>query len=104
MKSKILVIFLAFTIFSGQIFTLSNFHQVNPNIFRGARAEEKDFYLLVQSGIKTALSLETKLSPEERNLAEKDGLIYLWIPLPPLFTPDKKTIDEIITILKNLVY
>ncbi|HCJ67317.1 MAG TPA: protein-tyrosine-phosphatase [Elusimicrobia bacterium] len=104
MKSKVLVIFLALTIFSGQIFALPNFHQVNPSIFRGARPEEKDFYLLVQAGIKTVLSLETKLSTEERALAEKHGLIYIWIPLHPLFTPEKKTVDEIIAILRNPVY
>lgn len=104
MKFKVLVIFLALTLFSGQIFAISNFHQVNPSIFRGARPEEKDFYLLVQAGIKTVLSLETKLSTEERTLAEKHGLIYIWIPMHPLYTPEKKTVDEVIAILRNPVY
>jgi len=89
---------------SSKIFALSNFHQVSPSLFRGARPEEKDFYTFVQKGIKTVISLEGKFSVKERNLAEKYGLVYIWIPLHPIFTPKKDDLDEIINILKNPVY
>ncbi len=103
-KVLFFVIFIFFNLISAKLNALSNFHQVNPNIYRGARPEEKDFYLLVQTGIKTILSLETKLSREERDLAEKHGLTYIWIPMHPVYTPEKKTIDEVIAILRNPVH
>lgn len=103
-KFLFFIIFFLSNLVPSKLNAISNFHQVNPSIFRGARPEEKDFYRLVQTGIKTVLSLETKFSTKERELAEKHGLIYMWIPMGPLFTPTKKTVDEIIAILRNPVY
>ncbi len=103
-KVRILVVFLVIGLLTCEALAISNFYQVNSVIFRGARPEEKDFYLLVQTGIKTVLSLETKFSPKERDLAEKHSFVYMWIPMHSLFTPTKETVDEIIAILRNPVY
>lgn len=107
-KTIFLFFFLIFSFYS-EIFAVDNevitsFHQVNSTIYRSARPEEKDFYQFVQKGVKTILNLEGKFSEKESSLAKKYGLIYIWIPMHPIFTPKKNDLDEIITILKNPNY
>jgi len=103
-KLRVLAVFLFVTILTSAAFSLSNFHQVNSVIFRGARPEEKDFYQLTQLGVKTIISLEEKFSEKERKLADQHRFVYIWIPFHPFFTPRKEQIDEIITLLKNPVF
>lgn len=83
---------------------IKRFGQVTPYIFRGALPTEvRDYEMLVNSGVKTILSLVTTSSDikKEKKIAQQMGLEFISIPLSGFFSPSKKDISKIIELLSS---
>src|SRR5690349_5748688 len=80
---------------------ITNFFQVNPKLFRGARPDEAGIGYLKSQGIKTIVSLELpdfiEATPhavaEEKALAERAGLVFRHLPITSFDPALEKSFD-----------
>lgn len=82
----------------------ANFHQVSPDVYRGAAPGPDGVKALASLGIKTILNLQTSddAVDEEAGLAAAAGIRYISKKLPPLtFKPTESRMESILQILKD---
>lgn len=61
---------------------IDNFAQVNPNYFRGAQPEGRDYADLASLGVKTVIDLTSSDSQsDEQSNVERNGMRYVRIPM-----------------------
>ena len=82
---------------------LPNFHQVNPQLYRGAQPKNGGLLRLKELGVKTVLSLRGK---GEQTGAESDearslGLRYYNVPLPEFSGPKDKDVQLVLDIINT---
>lgn len=87
---------------------ITNFHKVNENIYRGGRPTEEGIKELKRMGIKSILNLEKgffnnvpRYLKQEERLAKEAGIIFLHVPMHPLFSPKEKDIEKAIKYLAD---
>jgi len=99
----ILILIINYEIVLSSEIKIVNFHKVNENIYRGGRPTEEGIKELKKLGIKSILNLEKgffnntpKYVKREERLAKEAGIIFLNIPMHPLFSPKEADIEEAI--------
>jgi tyrosine-protein phosphatase SIW14 len=78
---------------------VANFHEVDPNVYRGAQPSLDGFKSLAALGVKTIVDLrgDDKL-PEEQKEVEDLGLRYISIPMSGLTAPTDEQIANILAV------
>ena len=82
---------------------LSNFHQVNPQLYRGAQPHADGLQKLKSMGVKTIVNLRTPstLSRAEGEEARRLGLRYFNVPLPGLSQPKDEQVQRVLDIINT---
>jgi tyrosine-protein phosphatase SIW14 len=82
---------------------LSNFHQVNPQLYRGAQPQAGGLQKLKAMGVKTIVNLRTPgtLSRAEEEEARGLGLRYFNISLPGLSQPKDEQVRRVLDIINT---
>src|SRR5271166_1792969 len=78
---------------------VSNFHQVNENIYRGAQPHGPGFAALAQAGIKTVIDLRGENS--EANAVQRAGLHYVRMHWNGYKAPDDTQIAAVLALLND---
>lgn len=80
---------------------LPNFHQVNPQLYRGAQPRAGGIRKLAELGIKTIINLrgEDEHTQAERREAEALGLRYFAVPLPGLHRPSDQQVERVLSLI-----
>jgi tyrosine-protein phosphatase SIW14 len=78
---------------------VSNFHEVDPNVYRGAQPSLEGFRNLAALGVKTIVDLrgDDRL-PEEQKEVEELGLRYISAPMSGLTAPSDEQIANILAV------
>lgn len=100
---------IAFVIASGLVFagsetpTVTNFHQINTNLFRGAQPTPQEFQSLSHFGIKTVIDLrhEEDHIRNEKKLVEAAGMRYINIPMSGFAAPSDQQIARALSIMND---
>jgi tyrosine-protein phosphatase SIW14 len=82
---------------------ISNFHQVDAHVYRGAQPSGAGFRYLAQIGVKTVVDLrgaEARAEAEER-LVTAAGMKYVHVPMTGLIPPTDAEIVKILGILED---
>jgi protein tyrosine/serine phosphatase len=82
---------------------LSNFHQVNTQLYRGAQPRAGGLRILKSLGVRTILNLrggaaETRAEGDQ---ARQLGLRYYSVPLPDLSAPSDKDVQQALAIINQ---
>jgi tyrosine-protein phosphatase SIW14 len=82
---------------------LPNFHQVNPQLFRGAQPTPEGIQQLSKMGIKTVIDLREagERSQAERKIVEGLGMHYVSVPMRGSGTPDSGLIAKVLGIIND---
>lgn len=87
-----------------QIPGVSNFHQVDERVYRGAQPTGRGFESLARLGVKTVIDLrpdgEHSLA-EEKRLVESQGMRYISLPLRKMSAPTGGQIAALLAVLMN---
>jgi tyrosine-protein phosphatase SIW14 len=80
-----------------------NFHNVNPQIYRGGQPSAEGFQRLAKLGVKTIIDLR---EPGDRSLAEKkiveaDGMRYISVPMRGFHTPTSEQIVKVLSLFND---
>jgi len=80
---------------------LPNFHQVNPQLYRGAQPKAGGINKLVALGIKTIVNLrrEDDHARAEAVAAQAAGLRYFNVPMPGSSKPTDEQINRVLAII-----
>lgn len=104
----IIILNISYELLLSKEIKIPNFYKVNENIYRGGRPSEEAIKELKKLGIKSILNLEKGIFnkipsyiKKEKKLAEEEGLIFLWVPMHPLFAPKQKDIEKAISYLTD---
>jgi tyrosine-protein phosphatase SIW14 len=78
---------------------VANFHEVDPNVYRGAQPSLEGFRSLAALGVKTIVDLrgDDRL-PEEQKEVEDLGLRYISVPMSGLTAPTDEQIANILAV------
>lgn len=82
---------------------IENFHEVGPQLYRGAQPTNKGIEYLAKIGVKVVLDLR---EPGERSRAEERmvsaaGMRYVNVPMTGLTPPTREQTDTILTLLED---
>src|SRR5437764_4931529 len=82
---------------------VGNFHQVNPQVYRGAQPTDEGFKSLAHLGIATVIDLREPgdRSDREATVVKASGMRYVSVPLKGLSAPAPKDVDRILTLLND---
>lgn len=82
---------------------LPNFHQVNPQLYRGAQPKRGGFTRLAQLGIRTVVNLRGRdeSAQAEADSARNAGLRYFNVPMKRAGRPTDEQITSVLTILND---
>ena len=80
---------------------LSNFHQVNENLYRGAQPPRGGLKKLFELGIKTVINLRgaSEDTRKEQAEAEASGMRYFNIPMSSLGRPTDEQVERALAII-----
>jgi len=80
-----------------------NFHQVNPNVYRGAQPTEQGFQSLASLGVKTIIDLRGGggRSHNEQKVVEAAGMHYIAMPLSGHSAPSDEQVSKLLTLLND---
>jgi protein tyrosine/serine phosphatase len=94
----------ALTQTESQYADLPNFHQVNPQLYRGAQPKAGGLQTLKGIGIKTIVNLrgEDEHAREEGEETRALGLRYYNVPLPELSSPNDKQVQQVLEIINTV--
>ena len=78
-----------------------NFHQVDPNIYRGAQPTAEGLKSLADMGVKTIIDLRHGVdhADSEQQAAERLGLQYINVPMEGLTAPTDEQISRLLAVL-----
>jgi len=82
---------------------VSNFHQVNEQVYRGAQPTNDGFANLAKLGIRTIVDLR---EPGSRSVAEEKvvkaaGMRYVSVPLRGMSAPSTQDVVKVLTLLND---
>jgi tyrosine-protein phosphatase SIW14 len=77
--------------------SIDNFGQVNPNYFRGAQPNGRDYTDLAALGVKTVIDLQRDFNPAEQKLVEAAGMKFHRIEMT---TREAPTTEQLASFLK----
>jgi protein tyrosine/serine phosphatase len=97
----LLILFLIFSPFVFAEVPIKEFHQVDENIYRGARPSVNGIRLLAIMGIKTIINLENSNIIVEQKNVDRYGMIYFSFPMSPFFIPTQEKVDNILRIMDD---
>lgn|SRR5665213_1557363 len=86
---------------------LPNFHQVDPNVYRGGQPTEEGFKALGKIGIHTVIDLRpdgedgTHSVANEAKMAQAAGMQYINVPLSGTFAPSHQTVAKLLHIMTD---
>lgn len=82
---------------------ISNFHQDNASVFRGARPTTAVIQWLAQNHIKTDIDLEDDMDAvnQEESDTQQFGLIFNSIPLNTYLPPSEQDVAQILNIMAS---
>jgi tyrosine-protein phosphatase SIW14 len=81
---------------------ISNFHQVDTKLFRGAQPAPGEFQDLARLGIKTVLDLrEDSHARSERKIVEAAGMRYISLPLNGRVAPSDAQIAQALAVIED---
>jgi tyrosine-protein phosphatase SIW14 len=88
---------------TAQIAGVTNFHQVNDHIFRGAQPTDDGFKSLAKLGVKTVIDLrETdSRSAAEKKVVEGAGMRYINIPLQGMSAPSQADVAKVMALFDD---
>lgn len=96
---------LPFTIVAGDLTPagVGNFHQVDPNLYRGAQPTPEGLKNLSKLGVKVVVDLREgqERGTDEKKLVEADGMRYVSIPMHGLSAPTRIQIDKVFSVLND---
>jgi tyrosine-protein phosphatase SIW14 len=80
---------------------LPNFHQVNPQLFRGAQPSPQGLQQLSKLGIKTVIDLREAggRAEAEKKMVESFGMHYVNVPMLGMHTPDSGSVAKVLGII-----
>ena len=78
---------------------VSNFHQVNDHVYRGAQPHGEGFEGLAKLGIKTVIDLRGEKS--EATAVERTGMHYVRLPWSGYKAPDDSQISKVLSLLND---
>ena len=83
---------------------VSNFHQVNDHIYRGAQPPATSFMNLARMGVKTILDLrdEPWEIRDEQNAVEAAGMRFVSIPMHGMSAPTQEQIAKALAVLNDV--
>ncbi len=88
----------------GKTVRITNFHQVNDHIYRGAQPSAGGFEDLAKIGVKTVIDLrdgETRGRDGEKKLVEGAGMHYVHVPLAGFGAPKDEQIGSLLSLLDD---
>jgi tyrosine-protein phosphatase SIW14 len=82
---------------------VGNFHQVNPQVYRGAQPTDEGFKNLAHAGIATVIDLREPgdRSDREARVVKAAGMRYVSVPMKGLSAPAPEDVDKILTLLND---
>ncbi len=82
---------------------IANFHQVDVDLFRGARPTSSGLQWLAQHHIKTVINLEDRTGEVELEqfLVKKDKMQFLNFGMSGIFTPIDETVNAALAAVAN---
>ncbi len=82
---------------------LPNFHNVDPQIFRGGQPTPKGFQQLAKLGIKTVIDLREpgSRSLTEKRVVEAAGMRYVSVPMRGFHTPTAGQISKVLSLFND---
>jgi protein tyrosine/serine phosphatase len=83
---------------------VSNFQQVNEQVYRGAQPTELGFESLAKLGIKTVVDLRQigeHSQAEERRAVEERGMRYVSVPMKGMSTPADQQVSSVLALLND---
>jgi len=82
---------------------IDNFAQVNPNYFRGAQPEGRDYADLASLGVKTVINLigDSDLDTAEKTMVEQQGMRYVHIPMSTRTAPTAKQLETFLALVND---
>ncbi len=78
---------------------ISNFHQVDEHVYRGAQPHGEGFVGLAKIGIKTVIDLRGEIS--EQAVVEKAGMHYVRLPWSGFKAPADSQIATVLSLLND---
>ena len=83
---------------------IDNFGRINPNYYRGAQPNGRDYADLASLGVKTVIDLTSDdAQPNEKSLTEHAGMRYVQIPMTTRQAPTAGQLAEFLKIVNDPV-
>jgi protein tyrosine/serine phosphatase len=80
---------------------IDNFGQINPNYYRGAQPERRDYADLAALGIKTVIDLQHDGPADESNLVRAAGMRFFRIPMTTHVPPTREQLAVFLQIVND---
>lgn len=82
---------------------IDNFHELDPNVYRGAQPTAEGFKYLAKIGVKTVVNLREQdaRSEREKRLVTALGMHYVGVPMTGLTPPSSPDISRILALLED---
>src|ERR1041385_8085992 len=82
---------------------LTNFHQLNERVYRGAQPTPQGFQSLAKMGIKTIVDLRESGSraAAEKKVVEAPGMLYVNIPLNGHAAPTEQQVSKLLALMND---
>lgn len=86
----------------GQV-PISNFHEIKPGVYRGARPEAVGLNAIAKLGVKTIINIDNdeQAIEIENNISNNLGMNMILIPLSGFWAPSDEDIDQILALLND---
>lgn len=103
MRSLCVFWFAALSLFGGtEVAGVSNFHQVNDRIYRGAQPTRDGFESLAKMGVKTVIDLRSEGNrAAEKGQVEAVGMHYIAVPMSNFGAPTDAQIARVMAVLDD---
>ena len=95
---------LAATAFAGSDSAgVPNFHQVNPQLYRGGQPTNEGFQNLAKLGVKTVINLRQPNDGAlaEKNVVEAAGMRYINVPMLGMHTPSDDQVLKVLSVFND---
>jgi tyrosine-protein phosphatase SIW14 len=80
---------------------IDNFGQINPNYYRGAQPERRDYADLAALGIKTVIDLQRDGDADEPSLVRAAGMRFFRIPMTTHVPPTREQLALFLQIVND---
>lgn len=102
-SATLVIGFSSFAGFAQDVTGVTNFHQVNDHLFRGAQPTDLGFQSLAKLGVKTVIDLRevSDRSAQERNSVEAAGMKYVSIPFRGMSAPSPEDVAKVLALFDD---